>query len=473
SATGNEGQKSYAVTGSMVSPYLIDITDLRNQRILSPTVSVTSLKFTLELTSASGREFALVNASAMAKPFSIAATQIDDIRSTANAADLIIVTHDNFYSQALDFAAYRQSRDGIRVRVVKVSDVYAQFSGGMVDPIAIRDFLRYAFGNWSGAKPSFCLLAGDGVYDLRNNLRTNAVSYIPPFIVENDSTISDENYCYFGQLFDLDSDNSDPADRGVDMVIARWPVKTVAEFQTVAEKIKSYDTGSNAGTWRNLITLIADDQNHPSSGPEIGHTIDSETLARGSIPGKFDLDKIYGIEYPYGSAGEKPEMREAIVRSINSGTLLVNYIGHGNPNVWADEHVFRRLQDIPRLTNSDRLPLIFNASCSIGFFDDPVSEGMAEDFLRYAGGGAVGTVSATRQVFSRPNADFNQQAFTQLFGGKNYTIAEAVFVAKLLRQGSGGTDDNDRKYIYIGDPLTRLAVAPLKIDFTGDLPRQG
>jgi hypothetical protein len=248
------------------------------------------------------------------------------------------------------------------------------------------------------------------------------------------------------------------------MVISRWPVKTATEFLTVAQKMKNYDAGGNNSSWRNLITLIADDQNHPNSSPEAQHTVDSESLATGSTPPKFDLSKIYGIEYPYVGS-EKPDAREAIIRAINNGTLLVNYIGHGNPNLWSDERMFRRVQDIPRLKNADRLPLIFNASCSIGFFDDPLNEGMAEELLRYAAGGAVGTVSATRLVFSRPNFLFNQAAYTQLFADKDYSIAEAIFVAKLLRQGSWDSRDNDRKYIYIGDPLTRLAVAPNRINF--------
>ncbi|MFH2055160.1 MAG: C25 family cysteine peptidase, partial [bacterium] len=243
-----------------------------------------------------------------------------------------------------------------------------------------------------------------------------------------------------------------------------WPVSSAAEFTVVAEKMKSYEAGENFGNWRNRITLIADDENHSNSLPERQHTEDSERLADVYIPAQFDLDKIYAVDYPFGTGGEKPEVREAIIRNINSGTLIVNYVGHGNPNVWADERIFRRTQDIPRLSNRDKLPLIFNASCSIGFFDDPLLEGMAEDFLSYAAGGAIGTVSATRLVYSRPNAEFNKTAFYYLLGDYDFTVAEATYVAKLVRQNLG-QQTNDRKYIYIGDPLTRLGFAPLKIDF--------
>jgi hypothetical protein len=454
---------SYEIANTTTNPYVLDISQLQDQKWISATKSGDHTIFSVAPTSVDGRVFAVASEAGTKKPFSVVTTQIDDIRSANNGADLIIITHDNFYNQALDFATYRNSHDGIRARVVRISDVYAQFSGGMADPVAIRDFLKFAYENWSGASPSFCLLVGDGVYDFRNYKGTGGVNYIPPYIVGNDSTISDENFAYFGEPFELDPDSSYPTDRGVDMVISRWPVKTATEFSIVANKMKNYEAAGSNGSWRNLITLIADDQNHPSSGPEIQHTVDSENLADGSIPPKFDLNKIYGIDYPYVGS-EKPDAREAIIRSINSGTLLLNYVGHGNPNLWADERMFRRVQDLPRLQNSDRLPLIFNASCSIGFFDDPLSEGMGEEFLRYAGGGAIGTVSATRLVFSRPNFLFNQAAFGQLLSDKDYTIAEAVFVAKLLRQGSWDARDNDRKYIYLGDPMTRLGVAPDRIN---------
>ncbi len=464
--TGNGNLRAYKITGQFTTPYLLDIGDLYDQNLLLPLSSPNQVVFSDWVLSGEAAPYVVVNAAALRTPLSLVTTQIDDIKSASNGADLIVITHDNFYSSAQEYAAYRQTRDNLRVRTVKISDVYAQFSGGRLDPVAIRDFLRHAYYNWSGAQPSYCLLVGDGVYDFRNNLGTGGVNYIPPFIVDADETVSDENFVFLDSLFDLDADNSYPTDRGVDMVIARWPVKTTAEFQTVFNKMKRYDEGEDAGSWRNTITLIADDENHPQSSlPEVFHTQDTEVLANTIISPTFVLDKIYGISYPFGAAAEKPLMREDIIRAINDGRLIVNYTGHGNQNLWADERIFRRTQDIPRLNNSTRQPLIFNASCSIGFFDDPRGEGMAEDLLRYANGGAVGTISATRLVYSRPNFEFNKAGMTQLLSDKNYTIAEAVFVTKLLRQGGFGVGDNDRKYIYIGDPLTRLAVAPNEIQY--------
>lgn len=460
---------AYRVGSASGTRYVIDITDLRGQRAVPFDIDDGATTFSSLVDGEGGRIFLVAAESDLKSPAQVLVTDIDDLRSPSNAADLVIITHSNFYNQALDFAQYRRQHDNIRVRVVEISDLYAQFSGGLVDPVAIRDFLGHAFRNWSGAAPSYCLLVGDGVYDFRDHLGTGSVNYIPPYIVPDDETVSDENYVYFDQLGELDSDNSFdtsavPIDRGADMVIARWPVSSAAEFTVVAEKMENYEAGENFGSWRNRITLIADDENHPNSLPERQHTEDSETLADNYIPPQFDLNKIYSVDYPFGTGGQKPEVREAIIRTINSGTLIANYVGHGNPNVWADERIFRRTQDIPRLSNRDQLPLIFNASCSIGFFDDPLTEGMAEDFLSYAAGGAIGTVSATRLVYSRPNAEFNKTAFYYLLGDYDFTVTEATYVTKLVRQDLGQVT-NDRKYIYIGDPLTKLGFAPLQIEF--------
>ena len=48
------------------------------------------------------------------------------------------------------------------------------------------------------------------------------------------------------------------------------------------------------------------------------------------------------MEYSFDSNGEKPEAEEAIIDAFNHGTLIVNFMGHGNPDVWAHEHVFKR-----------------------------------------------------------------------------------------------------------------------------------
>ena len=63
------------------------------------------------------------------------------------------------------------------------------------------------------------------------------------------------------------------------------------------------------------------------------------------IPPSFDLKKIYAANYPVvitGNGRRKPTVNTDIIKTMNQGTLLVNYIGHGNPELWAHEYIFER-----------------------------------------------------------------------------------------------------------------------------------
>ncbi|MDF1546158.1 MAG: C25 family cysteine peptidase, partial [bacterium] len=138
------------------------------------------------------------------------------------------------------------------------------------------------------------------------------------------------------------------------------------------------------------------------------------------------------------------------------------------PDLWAHEHVFTRGEDIPRLNNRNNLPFVFTASCEIAFFDDPEREGMAEDLLTLPDGG-IGVISATRRVYSGPNADLNQKVYDVLFGNRGISICEALYTAKLQRQYIGASVPhrvgNDQAYLYFGDPLMKLGIPEYDLQF--------
>jgi hypothetical protein len=128
--------------------------------------------------------------------------------------------------------------------------------------------------------------------------------------------------------------------------------------------------------------------------------------------------------------------------------------------VWAHEYVFKRSQDIPRLNNKRKLPLVYTATCSVGLFFDPLREGMGEQFLTTGEKGSISTISATGLVFPQENAELNFKIFDLLLGQDSLSIGEAFFIAKLLRQPK----KNDRHFIIFGDPLTRLASPRLDVE---------
>ncbi|MCP4633318.1 MAG: hypothetical protein GY855_10365, partial [candidate division Zixibacteria bacterium] len=397
------------------TPLIFDLSDSKNPVRITNASGSTEISFQYELSADGPNRFYACPLSKAISADGIEKVEINDLREDISQTDLMVIAADEFLPYLEDYEVYREDKSAINVRVVSLEQILNQFSYGLYDPKAIRDFLKFSFNNYETPAPSAVLLVGDGVYDFENNLGPMSSNIIPPYIQRTDSSASDDNYVFFGDFGLLDSDTSYASDRGYDMMISRWPVKTVSELATVLDKIQSYEASTNYGPWRTTITLVADDEfGHYDT--EWFHTSQTEELQEPPrLPVSFRRNKIYLWDYPFNSLQQKPLANEDIVRSFNDGTLLINYVGHGNPDSWAHENVFHRSSDLVTLNNSEKLALVVTASCSIGFFDHPDKEGMAEDLFRYVSGGAIGVISATRLVYSSDNSEFNKQIFEILF----------------------------------------------------------
>jgi hypothetical protein len=452
------------------TPYILDLTDPTVPRkIINAAVVSGELQFQYQPAISGATRLYLCAGTKTYQAASIEKKSAPKLSLNGNQYDLIIVGPEQFLTGLGDYVSYREQKSGVKVQTVSMANIIDEFSFGLSDPTAIRDFLKYAYENYPAPAPSAVLLIGDGNYDFRKYLKMATQNYVMPYIHRYDSTASDENYVYFGKYGLLDGDTSySSSDRGYDMMIARWPVRGLDELETMIEKVRSYEASTNFGPWRSTVTLVADDEfgNYDTESYHVRYT---EELDKYHLPAAFARNKIYLWDYPYGSAGGKPAVNKAIIKSINDGTLLVNYTGHGNPDTWAHEHVFNRNTDLSQLNNSEKLPLFFTASCSIGMFDDPAQEGMAEDLIRQGGGGAIATLAATRTVYAGDNADFNQRIFDVLFGSDTLSICQAIFIGKVLRQYEYNPPRpirNDRPYSFFGDPFLELGVPRYGISFT-------
>ena len=91
-----------------------------------------------------GRQYLAVTARHYKTPVSLALDTPSSWQSPANAADYIIITHEAFYDAVAVLAEHRRG-EGLRVVIVKVGDIYDEFSHGLFSPEAIHAFLRYAY----------------------------------------------------------------------------------------------------------------------------------------------------------------------------------------------------------------------------------------------------------------------------------------------------------------------------------------
>jgi hypothetical protein len=393
--------------------------------------------------------------------------QFMDLRASGLGAEFIIITHEDFYSEARRLEGHRENGNPdnrLDTEVIRISDIYNNFSGGLMDPTAIRDFLKYAYDNWS-PRPSFVLLLGDGDYDYKNIISQEDRNWLPPY--QTDDLLTSAS------MAELESRTTDSwftylagNDVVMDMAIGRINAQTLQDAKNAVDKIIAYETQPLWGSWRNTITVIGDDELVSGGRPDsrdVVHINQAETIAERYVPKIYNVEKIYLSEYPKVvsasvSGVQKPAARAALIEQINKGTLIVNFTGHGNSTQWAHEVLFQQA-DNAKIENSDKLTFFVAATCDWALFDSPQKQSQAEELLLKENAGAISILSSGRLVFSSANATFNYNFYENLFLPNGLTRRlGAAFVATRAGRVSSQTIVNDEKFHIYGDPTLRLAV---------------
>lgn len=442
----------YAISGAPADAQVYDVTDLFNVTQMTRDLDGAVRDSVRTVPT----RYRLSTPTRWKRPVSVTRDRDSDLRNLNNGADYLLITADEFTDAAEKLRVHRMNSSNLRVLVAQISDIYDEFSWGLVDPTAIRDFLRHAALNWTnGASPGYAVLLGDGNYDYKNHSRLSRGNWIPPF--EAGERCTDDYFVYF-------DGNGDPIienDIFPDMAIGRLPAQSPRQADVLVSKIIAYEANPEYGTWRNTIVLVADDERTPGSDfDEPYHLTDTERLANQWIPATFRVEKVYLTEYPLDASGEKPGAKEQLIQGINDGALLVNWVGHGAANLWAHERVFNTGRDLSSLENGVRLPVFVTATCTAGRFDLLTEEAMAEEFVRAEGKGAVGFIGATRLSFPSPNAALNRGLYQALLTYR-LTLGEALLQAKI------GTvnRENSERYTLFGDPAMRIGAPQREVQF--------
>jgi hypothetical protein len=392
-------------------------------------------------------------------------TEIDDFGDlrTVTGADYLMVVYDGFYDEALRLAAFRSTPDGggFSVRAARLSDVYDEFSWGMVDPAAIRDYLKYTW-EASDPPPTHTVLVGDATSDYRRYLASSSECYLPTRYTGG--TYWPTEFWFVG--FDAPSGYL-PA-----MALGRLPVRSTAELSAMIDKITDYVTEREEGLWHNTAVLVADDQFKGSETKanccEFFHTEQCEQLAREVLPFPLDRTKVYLFEYERDGTGvNKPVARADFVSAWNEGAVLVNYTGHGSEIVMAHENVFL-YDDAYSLENGAMLPLFFAASCRLNKFDQSTVDSMGELFAKLASRGSIASIGSTRDSGATQNAALNRSFYSHMFGHQQASATPQLDIGTSLQAGFTATTNwsNNTKFMLVGDPGTVLATPGGTGEFT-------
>ncbi len=438
--------------------YVFDVSDYADVRIITNPVmqSGGEYRFNATETAPFRSKYYAVTSAKIKQPGAAIEIANQNITGDITGAELIIITNKIFRDPVQRLKAHRETnqRYSVSTKVFYQDEIFNQFSAGVQDVSAIRNFVKYAYDNWA-VKPSYILMFGDGDYDYKN-IEGKSQNYLLTYqsvntLDEADSTFSTDDFYVW-----VDGD-----DRKQDLAIGRITASVLTEADNIIDKIIAYDKSTDKGLWRNLITLIADDHLTSQGRDGAPNTQQSEQLSNNPIyiPTSFDQKKIYLVTYPTTQTNlgrRKPEVNDAIIEAFNSGTLIINYIGHGSPELWAHEQVFVKSSTIPMLENS-RLPFLTAATCDFGYFDKVDYESATDEMLLKKKGGIIGGFTAVRLVYSFQNAQLSQEFYRNLLnsprGANNLpiSIGGAMFATKQVYY-----QVNDIKYHIFGDPSMRL-----------------
>lgn len=372
--------------------------------------------------------------------------------------EMIIVTHPNFMEASEQLAEFHRSTENMKVLVVDLFQIYNEFSSGLPDLTAIKNMLRmfYERGKSSSTQIKYLLLMGDGSYDNRN-FNSNKSNFIPTYqteVIGSDSFISDD---YFGLL----DDDEGGLYGDLDIGIGRIPCQTLEEAMIVVNKSIQYTKPEYMGDWRNIVSLLADDEDSNqwmSDSERLVNIIESNFSG-------FYFDKIYFDSFrqiPMASGPSYPDATIAIANRVNRGALLFNYIGHANETALAAEKVLE-ISDINKWGNKNKLPVFITATCEFSRYDDDkMSAG--ESVLFHPAGGAVALFSTTRQVYSGGNRALNESFFKFVFqhdeDGNNLRMGDVI---RLSKKALSKSDNNKRSFALLGNPALRIAFPQYKV----------
>ena len=165
----------YALSGFSGNKFSVfDISDLFNVKIVpSQADQIAGTYFFRDnLSAGSVKRYWAGTTSAYKTPVSFVRIPNTNLHGVTTAPNFIIITHRDFAGEAQRLKTFKENLpggDALRTLVVEVDTIYNEFGGGLPDPVAIRDFLKYATANWQPA-PGYVLFFGDACFDFKNIL---------------------------------------------------------------------------------------------------------------------------------------------------------------------------------------------------------------------------------------------------------------------------------------------------------------
>lgn len=348
-----------------------------------------------------------------------------------------------------------------RTAVVALEDVYDEFSYGIEDPEAIRQFAAWTFANWN-PKPSYLFLVGDGTRDYKNAYRyTPRRQLLPPYMI---SIAGDPQFQYY--LSDIYFTKIAGNDDIPDILVGRVPAHNLDEANEYFRKVVSYETASDPNGFPGNVMLVSDydprygfstihqriKDRYFSAGPQTANSIDMDGDCSNSVP----------------------ETKAAVQNGVNDGAAILSFLGHGGYKGWGGGpcgSFFNTDHPAPDdqapFTNRQKLQFHIHAACITGHFaqDTEPMQGaidlqytFLEDWITTKETSAVGGIAASYLSYSFMEDPLLDSFFGAIYGKRKERLAGILDLAVRKTIFDLNAVPEGRGFVLEGDPALRLVV---------------
>lgn len=468
---GSNNVSKFNISNATNNLIILDITNPQTPKQVQYSFSNGTISFTQKTDSI--KKYIVFNPSNAQSPIlsgsKIGTIENQNLHQIIPNTQMLIITDKSFISQANALAQIHQSNDSLICSVVDVDKIYNEFSSGMKDASAIRNFIKMTYIK-SAYNLKYVLLMGDGTFNNKGKTTKNNPNFIPTYQSNSSFNIYNQGGLSFttDDFYALLDQNEGESIGLLDIGIGRFPIKNSQEADLMVSKIKAYYDAKNFGNWQNIITILADDRDKESDN----FVKDGESLSN-ILNNKFkfiNIKKIYLDAYKQitsANGQEYPDAFNELNNRINMGTLIVNYLGHGSELRLSSEGLINK-NSVNKWSNMDKLALFITGTCKFSRFDnsdandDPTSAG--EHLLLDNDGGAIALISTSRVTYAGSNLNLNSRFYEYMFGEINQkplSIGDAYRISKNLTN-----DENKKIFVLLGDPAIRLNYARDKVILT-------
>ena len=428
-----DGNPVITVSGFSQSDLLVyDVSDSRRpSRVEATSIGQDTLGHRVSFVPVNDQATYLVTgATNIASSLSVHGDVPSKLRSRKNQAEYVVIAPTSVIGAARELADYR-SETGFSTLVANVEDVFDEFSDGIEDPRAIRDFLAFADSEWR-VGPLYAVLAGKGSYDYRD-LGGLGGNLIPPMMVSSGNGLVPSDNAYG----DLSGNDGVP-----EVAIGRLPILSADELRGYTEKVRAYEA-SGGGEWSQRVMMVADDSDNAGN---FGR--DSDDL-QDLLPAGLAVERVHLFK-PYSVS----ETRNLVLGGIDEGALLINFVGHGGFDRIASEGLVTSA-DVPSFVNQERLPVVTALTCNIGMFAFPGFTSLGENLVLHETGGAVAVFGPMGLSFNSSAVGMGEDLIPAIFAED--TLGSAMVRALADFAAAGGDQNTLRAYGLLGDPALALA----------------